>query len=129
MPRKLRVEYEVAIYHLMNRRDRREPILLDEADRESFLQTLGEELKQSDEQRAERLLGEMLGAAGWRNEDSKHWPKRDIRKARMAARMRSATVMNLKWMAKRLEMGHWRTAANALRACPRPLEKYTISHL
>ena len=42
MPRKLRVEYEGAIYHLMNRGDRREPIFKDDKDRELFLQTLGQ---------------------------------------------------------------------------------------
>ena len=89
----------------------------------------GEELKESEEQKAERLLGEMLRAVGWRKEDLNHWPKGDIRKARMAARLRSETVMRWKWIAKRLEMGHWRTAANAVRACPRKREKHAISHL
>ena len=42
MPRKLRVEYEGAIYHVMNRGDRREPIFLDDGDRKKFLETLGE---------------------------------------------------------------------------------------
>ncbi len=42
MARKLRLQYDGAIYHLMSRGDRREPIFLDEADRESFLETLGQ---------------------------------------------------------------------------------------
>ena len=42
MARKLRVEYKGAIYHLMNRGDRREPIILDEEDSELFIKTLGE---------------------------------------------------------------------------------------
>jgi putative transposase len=42
MPRKLRVQYPGAIYHVMNRGDRREPIFLDEADHVRFLETLGE---------------------------------------------------------------------------------------
>ena len=41
MPRKLRVEYEGAIYHVMNRGDRREAILLGDEDRDLFLETLG----------------------------------------------------------------------------------------
>jgi REP element-mobilizing transposase RayT len=40
MPRKLRVEYEGAIYHVMNRGDRREAIFLGETDRDLFLETL-----------------------------------------------------------------------------------------
>ena len=42
MARKLRVQYEGAIYHVMNRGDRREPIFLDDRDRECFLETLEE---------------------------------------------------------------------------------------
>ena len=42
MARKLRVEYPGAIYHVMNRGDRREPIFRDDEDRQRFLATLGE---------------------------------------------------------------------------------------
>ena len=42
MARKIRVEYEGAIYHVMNRGDRREAIFLDDTDRQSFLGALGE---------------------------------------------------------------------------------------
>lgn len=42
MARKLRVEYPGAIYHVINRGDRREPIFQDEADRQRFVETLGE---------------------------------------------------------------------------------------
>jgi putative transposase len=40
--RKLRVEYEGAIYHVINRGDRREVIFLDDEDRHLFLKTLAE---------------------------------------------------------------------------------------
>jgi hypothetical protein len=39
MPRKLWIEFEGAIYHLMNRGDRREPIFRDDADLKRFLET------------------------------------------------------------------------------------------
>lgn len=42
MARRLRVEYPGAVYHLMNRGDRREPIFKDDDDRELFLQTFTE---------------------------------------------------------------------------------------
>ena len=42
MGRKLRVQYPGAIYHVMNRGDRREPIFHDDADRQRFLATLAE---------------------------------------------------------------------------------------
>src|SRR5438132_13284468 len=47
MPRKLRVEYPGAIYHLMNRGDRREDIFKDDYDRNRFLATLGEACKKT----------------------------------------------------------------------------------
>ena len=42
MARKLRVEYAGAVYHVMNRGDRREPIFLSHQDRLLFLDTLAE---------------------------------------------------------------------------------------
>ena len=42
MARKLRVEYAGAIYHVMNRGDRRERIFVDDADRQRFVETRGE---------------------------------------------------------------------------------------
>jgi len=42
MARKLRVQYPGAIYHVMNRGDRREPIFKDDKDRQRFLETLGQ---------------------------------------------------------------------------------------
>src|SRR6266513_1333142 len=41
MARQLRIQYEGAIYHLMNRGDRREEIVRDNVDRNRFLETLG----------------------------------------------------------------------------------------
>ena len=48
MGRKLRVQYPGAIYHVMNRGDRREPIFDDDLDRQRFLQTLGEACEKTD---------------------------------------------------------------------------------
>ena len=42
MARKLRVEYPGALYHVMNRGDRREPIFRDDVDRRGFVDTLGQ---------------------------------------------------------------------------------------
>jgi putative transposase len=42
MPRKLRIQYPGAIYHVMNRGDHQEPIFHDDKDRETFLLTLEE---------------------------------------------------------------------------------------
>ena len=40
--RKLRIQYEGAIYHVMNRGDRREDIFHSDSDRQLFLETLGQ---------------------------------------------------------------------------------------
>jgi putative transposase len=42
MARKIRIQYPGAIYHVMNRGDRREPIFEDDKDRERFLETFAE---------------------------------------------------------------------------------------
>jgi REP element-mobilizing transposase RayT len=48
VPRKLRVEYPGAIYHVMNRGDRREPIFKDDVDHWRFLETLEEACGKTD---------------------------------------------------------------------------------
>ena len=40
MPRRWRVEYPGAMYHVMSRGDRREDIFLDDVDRQDFIKTL-----------------------------------------------------------------------------------------
>src|SRR6266704_991300 len=42
MARKLRIQYPGAVYHVKNRGDRRESIFHDDADRQRFIETLGE---------------------------------------------------------------------------------------
>ncbi len=42
MARKLRIQYPGAVYHVMNRGDRRESIFHDDDDRQRFIETLGE---------------------------------------------------------------------------------------
>jgi putative transposase len=50
MPRQPRIEYAGALYHVLSRGDRREVIFGDDADREMFLNT----------------LGQVCGRTGWR---------------------------------------------------------------
>jgi hypothetical protein len=42
MPRAMRVEHPGAIYHVIDRGDRREDIFVNDADRQDFLKTLAE---------------------------------------------------------------------------------------
>ena len=48
MPRQLRIEHPGAIYYVMNRGDRREPIFHDDLDRKRFVTTLGETCVKTD---------------------------------------------------------------------------------
>lgn len=48
MPRALRIQYPGAIYHVMNRGDRREPIFRDDLDHKKFLTTLAEVCTKTD---------------------------------------------------------------------------------
>jgi len=48
MARKLRLEYKGAIYHVLNRGARRQPIFRDDADRRLFLETLGQVCQKTD---------------------------------------------------------------------------------
>ena len=45
MPRKLRVEYPGAMYHLMSRGDRREGLFFDDVDRDNLRKTLAARLR------------------------------------------------------------------------------------
>ena len=76
----------------------------------------GPEIRESEEQKAERLIGGMLRQAGWKEGELEKRAKGDKAKARIAERLRAETTMTWEWIAKRLRMGHWRTAFNATRA-------------
>jgi len=74
----------------------------------------GEELRESEEQKAERLIAGRLGKLAWSTEDLKTRRKGDAQKARLAAQLRKETALTWSWIARRLAMGHWRTARNAV---------------
>ena len=67
MPRQRRIEYPGAIYHAMNRGDRREPIFQDDVDRRRFLQTLGEACAKTDWQLHALHLGTWTHVANRRS--------------------------------------------------------------
>jgi REP element-mobilizing transposase RayT len=48
MPRKVRLEYPGAIYHVMSRGDQRQDIFLDDVDRHDFIKTLAEACQKTD---------------------------------------------------------------------------------
>ena len=106
------------------KRLRRGWCLGDDGFREKLLALLGEEvgehhygkeIRESVEARAERLVAEGLSQAGWRESDLELRPKGDGVKVDLARRLRQETTLGWRWIATRLRMGHWRSAANAVR--------------
>jgi REP element-mobilizing transposase RayT len=83
----------------------------------------GEERRESDEQKAERLVTNTLRKWGWRKGELEKRRKGDAQKAKLALRLRQETTMTWVWIARRLVMGHWRTALNATLANKRPARK------
>ena len=75
----------------------------------------GEEIRESAEAKAERLVQEGLERASWKEADLKLRRKGDGVKVALAKQLRAQTTLGWLWIAKRLHMGHWRSAANAVR--------------
>ena len=99
MARKLRVQYPGAVYHVLNRGDRREP-----------------KRHESEEAKAEDLLAAELKRRGWTRRDLQTRRKGDKEKVAMAGRLRRESTMTLKWLAERLAMGSWTNVSNLLAA-------------
>jgi len=84
---------------------------MEERDGEYFS---GEELRESDEQKAERLVREQLRKFGWTNADLKATRKGDLRKLRIAKQLSEHTTVGLKWISNRLHAGVWTHLNNRL---------------
>ncbi len=59
-------------------------------------------------------MREELGQLGWSEEQLRGRPKGHPGKVAIARRLRQETVMSLKWIAQRLEMGTWTYVSNLL---------------
>ena len=89
--------------------------LLAQMEREAGEHHGGEEKRESEEQKAERIVAEELRKRRWVEADLKARRKTDARKVKMAQRLRQETVMTLDWIAERLQMGGRHTVANCLK--------------
>jgi Transposase IS200 like len=135
MARKLRVEYPGAIYHVMNRGDRREPIFRDDEDRQRFTAALeeacaktawqvealclmsnqmgekagpwhyGEAVQEAAEAKAERIVKAELAKRKWDEQVLAGRRKGDPVKVAMAQRLRRETTVPLAWIADWLQRG------------------------
>jgi putative transposase len=74
----------------------------------------GEEIKESEQQKAERIIQGQMRLLGWTSKDLLRLPKGDKRKIRIARLLRNQTTMTLKWIAHRLNMGGWTYLSNRL---------------
>jgi REP element-mobilizing transposase RayT len=74
----------------------------------------GEELRESAEEKAQRIVTEELKRVKWAEADLERNRKGDPRKVKVARRLRGETTMTLKWIADRLKMGTWTHVANRL---------------
>ena len=77
--------------------------------------TSGDELRQSEEQRAEHIVREELRKLGWTTQQLRTILKSDRRKLKIARRLRTETTMTWTWITTRLHTGVWRHLANELR--------------
>ena len=75
----------------------------------------GPEKRETDAQKAERIVGSELRKRHWTEQDLKERRKTDATKVKLALRLRRETVMTLDWIAQRLHMGCRDTLANCLK--------------
>jgi hypothetical protein len=74
----------------------------------------GEELRESAEAKAQRIVAEELKRIAWEEADLVKHRKGHGRKVKIAHRLRQETSMTLKWIANRLNMGTWTHVTNRL---------------
>jgi REP element-mobilizing transposase RayT len=74
----------------------------------------GAQRRETDEQRAERILREEMTKLGWNEDQLRARRKGHHAKVILARRLREQTTMSLKWIAKRLHMGSWTYVSNLL---------------
>ena len=94
MPRKLRIQYPGAMYHVMSRGDRRETA----------------------EAKAERIIAEELRRLGWEEAELAWRRKSDPAKLGIAVRLRKETTLAIKGIAARLHLGTSKSANIRLHA-------------
>jgi REP element-mobilizing transposase RayT len=74
----------------------------------------GEELRESAEEKAQKIVAEEMKRIGWSEKDLRICRKGDPQKVSIARRLRQETTMTLKWIAHRLQMGTWTHVTNRL---------------
>ena len=86
----------------------------------------GAQRRETDEQKAERILHEELAKLGWDESQLQGRRKGHRIKVSRAKLLREKTTMSLKWIAQRLHMGSWTYVSNLLGANPPPQTQQTM---
>jgi REP element-mobilizing transposase RayT len=89
--------------------------LLEAASKRLSANHYGAERRETDEQKAQRIVAEELKKLAWEEADLTRRAKSDATKVALARRLRQETTMSLKWIAGRLSMGAWTNVSNLLR--------------
>jgi len=74
--------------------------------------------RETDEQKAQRIVGEELKRLNWGEDELPNRAKSDAAKVALARRLRQETTMSLKWIAQRLSMGAWTNVSNLMHEKP-----------
>ncbi|MCX6885229.1 MAG: transposase [Verrucomicrobia bacterium] len=88
--------------------------LLDAAGKHLGSNNYGSERRETDQQKAERIVQERLASLHWQESDLATRAKSDPVKVELARRLRRETTMSLKWIAQRVHMGTWTNVSNLL---------------
>ena len=78
----------------------------------------GADRRETEEQKAERIICEEFNRLGWQQEELQLRSKGHKSKVALARKLRGETTMSLRWIAKRLHMGSWTYVSNLLREKP-----------
>ena len=92
--------------------------LLDAAGKHLGSNNYGSERRETDQQKAERIVLERLASLHWQESDLAARAKSDPVKVELARRLRRETTMSLKWIAQRVHMGTWTNVSNLLSEKP-----------
>jgi REP element-mobilizing transposase RayT len=79
--------------------------LLEQVNHQAGPRHVGEDIRQSTQAKAERIIRAELESLGWNRDELRRRRKSDPSKVRMAARLRRETTMTLDWIAEQLYMG------------------------
>ena len=80
----------------------------------------GELKRETADARTERIIAEEMARLGWSKEQLAQKPKSDPGKLAIAARLRAETILTIRQIAAKLQMGTWKSASSRLHHWSKP---------